>query len=86
MATNTTPACVIRLLELSRQALDGYRSAAQQLRLAGELLGLAGGAQAMCHVQGLAHDYALTTKVSGSNDLAGHIGAHWEHIPAWAAL
>ena len=74
-----------RLLELSAAAYDGDQVAGQQLQLAGELLDLAGGAEALCDVQGIAHDYLLLQRSSGP-DLAGHMGSYWEHIPSWAAL
>jgi len=84
--TNSTPPCVLQLIELARAAWDGDRAACQQLRLAGELLDLAGGAEALCKVQGLAHDHLLETRAHWGRDLSGLIGSYWEHIPSWAAL
>lgn len=80
------PACVLRLIELSAAAWEGDKAAAQQLRLSGELLDLAGGAKALCDVQGIAHDYLIDQPDSRRRDLAGNSGSHWEHIPSWAAL
>lgn len=79
------PPCVLHLIELSRRAHQGDEQAAQGLRFAGELLDLAGGAQALCDVQGIAHDHLLDAGHKGP-DLAGLMGAYWEHIPSWAAL
>jgi hypothetical protein len=86
MTSNNPPACVLHLLELSAAAWDGDTAAAQQLRFAGELLDLAGGAKALCDVQGMAHDYLLEKRGYKNRDVAGHMGDYWEHIPSWAAL
>jgi hypothetical protein len=84
--TGDTPACVLRLIELASEAWGGDKDAAQQLRLAGELLDLAGGAAALSQVQGLAHDHLLAHGGGPGRDLAGHLGDYWEHIPSWSAL
>lgn len=82
--------CIVRLMELARAAWDGDAQAAQQLRLAGELLDFAGGAPALCAAQGVAHDWQLQAEegraLAAGRDLAGHIGSYWEHIPSWVAL
>lgn len=77
---------ILSLIDLSAAAWQGDMVAAQQLRLSGEALDFAGGAELLCDVQGIAHDYLLETRKSGGRDLAGHMGAYWEHIPSWAAL
>ena len=51
--------CIVRLMELSHAAWGGDREAAQQLRLAGELMDFAGVAKALCDAQGDAHDWQV---------------------------
>lgn len=80
-----TPACVVRPFDLAEAASGGDQAAAQVLRLAGDLLDLMGGAEALCDVQGLVHATCLTHPLRG-RDLAGHLGDFWEHIPSWVAL
>lgn len=79
------PLCVMHLIELAKRAHKGDQQAAQDLRFAGELLDLAGGAKALCDVQGIAHDYLLVHRCAGP-DLTGLMGSYWEHIPSWSAL
>ena len=86
MLTSETPLCVLELISLARAACSGDHGAGEQLRLAGELLDLAGGAKAMCDVQGTARDWLKENGGWGGPDLAGVIGSHWGHIPAWSAL
>lgn len=81
----TPPACILRLIELSEAAWNGDKYAKNQLRFAGELIDFVGGAEALCNVQGMAHDHLLQHRRNG-RDLAGHMAAYWEHIPSWAAL
>lgn len=73
---------VTKALDLSRLAWSGDGEAAARLRLLGESLAFAGGAEAMTRLQGIAHDHCLESRHGAGRDLAGHMGAYWEHIPA----
>lgn len=75
-----------KALDLAGLAWSGDGDAAARLRLLGESLAFAGGAGAMTRLQGIVHDHALETRHAAGRDLAGLMGSHWEHIPAWAAL
>jgi hypothetical protein len=78
---------VRRLLVLSSAAWDGNELAMAELRHAGDMLAFAGGVIALVETQALAHDYLHNHPELGKGrDLAGHIGAYWEHIDSWAKL
>lgn len=82
------PAFVLKLMDLAERAKEGDEDAMAQIRLAGEALDFAGGAKAMCDVQGLAHDHEIVLRgsVCMNGNLSGWIGNYWEHIPSWAKL
>ena len=79
------PACVERLIVLARGARDGSQEAARQLSFLGELIEFSSGVGALVRIQGLVHDHLLTAGPR-ERELSGLMGAHWEHIPSWAAL
>lgn len=72
------------LMELADRGIRGDRQAAKTVVAIGQLLDAGGGAQAMCAVQGAAHD--LEIEAGNGHGRAGHIGSLWENIPTWAKL